>query len=109
MFTNGSNFSGASFGHPAADNRTYFDDYLFGTPSGRPESFTRVDQDGVDFDTTVAGNWWLGPSSNDDHSQYPGSTVFDAVWNGFTDPCDLQARPIPSDNTLETGKFHLQS
>ena len=86
MFTYGSNFSGANFGHPVAENNnTDHNGYPFGAPSGNSESVTRVDQAGnLDLDTTIvspstaaAENWWLGLSLNGGSSQYPESTVLE--------------------------------
>lgn len=115
MFTHGNNFSGSSFDRPTAeDNNSGFNDYLFGTPSGDSQSSTFTGQThGFDLEaavagpsTTVADNWWLGPSLDGDSIRYSGSTVLDGAWNGFTSPYTSQTRFVPGNDALERSEFY---
>jgi hypothetical protein len=110
MFTYGSKFSRANSGYAGVHNDLDSGSYPFGATSG--ESSTRVGQSGiVGLDNTVAdpntaaiANWWLEPSFDGDFSQYPGSTVLDAPWNGFPNPNGFQAGLGLGNNTFEKSK-----
>jgi hypothetical protein len=115
MFTYGSNFSSANSGYAGVHNGLDSGSYPSGATSGALP--TRVGQSGiVGLDNTVVDpsaaaieNWWLEPSSDGDFNQYPGSTVLDAPWNGFTNASNFQAGLGPGENIFETSKSRRRS
>ena len=113
MLSYENNFTGAGFGYSAEQNNCL---NFHGYPSYATNSGSSVRTIDLNSNARIAGpstaateNWWLGPSSNGDSSQYSGSTVIDASWNGFVDQYNFQAGLVPDNRAVGTSKSRLQS
>lgn len=109
MFSYGNDFTGVGSGHALEQNNDFSSHGYPLDVSNSVSSTSTAQTIGYNLDARIAGpstasieNWWLRPSPNAESSQYPGSTVLNASWNGFTD--NFQTGPTSGGNAFETSR-----
>ena len=112
MYFNNNNFTGFDSGYSVSeDNNFGFDGYPLEPTNSEPSAAWTY---GTYLDTTAAGlstaeieNWWLGPRTEGDPSQYVGSTLLGSSDDEFAGAHGLQTGPSSSINGFHAGECYF--